>query len=178
MSCQSIFYLQSQKYTRRYFHPINNKFFKYLCGFKKNSTQHCLLFMLENLKNDKGLKTGRLVTDLSKAFDSISHDLFLAKLNAYGFCRNYLNLINDYLDGPKQRTKIGESFSSWRDIVYGVPQGSILGALLFNIYINDLFIFSSDFKIANYADDCSPFEFSGSTNDVIQKLENDSLILI
>ena len=63
--------------------------------------------MLENLKIslDKGLKTGILLTDLSKAFDSISHDLLLAKLNAHGFCRNSLNLINDYLTGRRQRTK-------------------------------------------------------------------------
>ena len=123
-------------------------------------------------------KTGILLTDLSKAFDSISHDLLLAKLNAYGFSRKSLKLINDYLTGRQQRTKIGSSFSSWRDIVYGIPQGSILGPLLFNIYINDMFLFTSDFKIANYADDCSPFEFSGSTDDIIAKLENDSRILI
>ena len=136
--------------------------------------------MLEKLNKalDKGLYTGILLTDLSKAFDSISHDLLIAKLNSYGFSKNSLNLMNDYLSGRKQRTKIGDNFSSYREIVYGVPQGSILGPLLFNIYINDLFLFSKDFNLANYADDCSPFEFSGTTDEVIKKLENDSCILI
>ena len=156
-------------------------FSKYLSGFRKgHSTPHCLLFMLERIKKalDKGLCTGILLTDLSKAFDCISHKLLIAKLKAYGFANNSLELISDYISDRKQRTKIGERFSTWRDIIYGVPQGSILGPLLFNIYINDLFLFTPSFEIANYADDCTAYEFSGSINDVIKKLEQDSKILI
>ena len=77
---------------------FNRIFSKYLCGFRKgHSTQHCLLYMLENLRKslDKGLKTGVLLTDLSKVFDSISHDSIIAKLNAYGFCKDDLNLVNE-----------------------------------------------------------------------------------
>ena len=105
---EMLFYIQIYEY-------FNSIFSKYLCGFRKgHSTQHCLLFMLGNLKKslDNGFKTGILLTDLSKAFDSISHDLLLAKLNAYGFSSNSLNLINDYLTGLKQRTKSCDTFSS------------------------------------------------------------------
>ena len=82
---------------------------------------------------------GALLTGLSKAFDCLNHDLLIAKLNAYGFSLPALRLIHDYLSNRKQRTRINNSYSTWMEIVFGVPQGSILGPLLFNIFLADLF---------------------------------------
>ena len=98
---------------------------------------------------------GALLTDLSKAFDCIPHDLIIAKLAAYGFHIDALKLIHDYLSNRKQRVKVSDTYSSWKDIFYGVPQGSILGPLLFNMHLCDLFYFLEDSDIASYADDAA-----------------------
>ena len=97
-----------------------------------------------------------ILTDLSRAFDCICHDLPIAKLNSYGFNQNTLKLIYDYLSDRSQKFKVGFSFSAYLDIIYGVPQGSILGVLLFNIDLCDLFFedYSSDF--ANFAGNTTP----------------------
>ena len=83
---------------------------------------------------DNGGVSGTLLTDLSKAFDCILHDLFIAKLAAYGFDYNSLQMLQSYLSNRKQRTKINDAYSKYCEILFGVPQGSILGPLLFNIY--------------------------------------------
>ena len=111
--------------------------------------------MIEKWKKnvDNGGVFGALLTDLSKAFDCIPHDLIIAKLEAYGFHIDTLKLIHDYLSNRKQRVKVNDTYSSWKDIFYGVPQRSILGPLLFNIHLFDLFYFLEDSDIASYADD-------------------------
>ena len=142
----------------------------YLFGYRKgHSTEQCLTVMLESWRRalDSKESAGAILTDLSKAFDCFNHNLLLAKMDAYGFDISALMFIQNYLKDRKQRTKINGSYSSWQKLKLGVPQGSILGPLLFNIFINDMFYFIEDTKIANYADDNTLYTVQHNIEDLV-----------
>ena len=115
---------------------FDSLFSKFQCGFCKGfNAQHCLLIMVEMWYKtlDEDGKTGAVLTDVSEAFDCID------QLTAYGFEKRLLEFIHSYFTKLKQRTKVDSAFSSWEISFSGVPQGSIPGSLLFNIYICDMF---------------------------------------
>ena len=156
----------SKVFERIMHHQINDymkdKLTKPLTVFRKNhSTQHCLSGMLEIWKKvlDKGGYICAIFMDLSKAFDTLNHDLLIAKLGAYGFETDALRYMKSYLTNRKQRVRVNKTFSEWERITTGVPQGSILGPLLFNIFLSNLFLFISNSSLSNYADDNTLYSF-------------------
>ena len=135
-------------------------------------TERLMYNQIDNYMDNK-VSTGILRTDLSKAFDCLVHDLLIVKLHVYGFEYNPIKLIYSYFNERYQRVRINSTYSYWSEIIFGVPQSSILGPLFFNTYVLDLFMFCGDSDISNYADDNSPFSCNSSTEAVILQLLND-----
>ena len=158
---------------------VNTFLSPYLCGYRKGfSTQYALLSLLEKWKKtiDKGFAE-EVLMDLSMAFDTLNHELLIAKLHTYGFGKESLMLLLSYLSNQSKRTKINTSFSSWTELLQGVPQGSVLRPLLFSIFLNDLFVFL-DCNVCNFADDTTPFVCNKNLDFVLNELERNSNIAI
>ena len=126
--------------------------------------------------NSKGV-VGAVLMDLSKAFDCLPHDLLIAKLATYGFGHRSLRLFYTYLSERKHRVRPCSSISEYLEILLGVPQGSIFGPVLFNIFINDL-IFSTREDICNFADDNTLYSCDKDPILVLQKLNEELKVVV
>ena len=175
----------SKVYEKLIYQQLNaffeNKLSPLLCGFRSRySTQHALLNLINKWHSclDNSGVVGTILMDLSKAFDCLPHELVLAKLHAYGVDIKSLKLLQDYLSNRTQRVKLDSTFSSWLKILLGVPQGSILGPLLFNIFLNDMLWFVEKTDICNFADDNTIYSCAKSVNDVIENLQSDLKIAL
>ena len=154
---------------------FNDLLSKFQCGFRKGfCVPNRLLYMIEIIQKtrDNHGVFAAAMTGISKVFISISHELLTAKLNAYGFDETSLKLIISYLKNRTQNTKVGSSFSELLYIIYGVPKASILGPLLFIIYICNLFIVNEDVNFSSYADNTAPFISGISFEQMIPELES------
>ena len=115
----------------------------------ERNTQYALLSLIEKWKktlNGKGY-TGAVLMDLSKAFDTINHELLTTKIYANGFSKDALKLIFSYILDSWQRSKINKRFSSWSALLPWVPQGSVLGPIMFNFISMIYFIFYAEMYV-------------------------------
>ena len=155
----------------------NNLLCRSQSGFrKKHSTETAVTYFADQILMgmDKGLVTGAVFIDLAKAFDTIDHDVLIHKLKHYGVCDESLLWFKDYFCARKQFVTIDSHRSEELDIACGVPQGSILGPLLFIIYINDLSSCMRSCSVSMYAHDTAIY-FAASTVNVVNDNINEDL---
>ena len=142
---------------------------KYQFGFRKgHSMEQAILEITENLKTsiDNNLITCGVFIDFSKAFDTVNHEILLAKLFKYGIRGHSLEWFNSYLTNRLQFVQIDNVQSSTLTMTCGVPQGSTLGPLLFLIYINDIVNCSSILSFRLFADDTNIFYVNKDPTEV------------
>ena len=164
---------QLVRFMEEYFSPL-------ISAYRTNySSQHVIIRLLEEwIKNlDDNLVVGALLTDLFKAFDCIPQDLLIAKLAAYDLSEEALMYILSYLSNRKQCVRINDTYSEFENIITGVPQGSILGPLLFNLSINDLLFFILIASVHNFTDDNRLSAFAENVSELINILQGESEVI-
>ena len=182
VSLLNVFSKVMERWTKDKIEPfVNEVLSNFISAYRqKFSSNHVLLRLLEEWKKhlDNKKFVGAVLMDLSKAFDCIPHDLLIAKMEAYGFDFNTLVFFYSYLKRRKQNVKINNIFSAFQVLLSGVPQGSILGPILFNIFMNDLFLWLEEASLHNFADDNTLSAFANSITELIQILERESEVAI
>ena len=158
---------------KEYFSPL-------ISAYRTNySSQHVIIRLLEEwIKNlDDNLVVGALLTDLFKGFDCIPQDLLIAKLAAYDLSEEALMYILSYLSNRKHCVRNNDTYSEFENIITGVPQGSILGPLLFNLSINDLLFFILIASVNNFTDDNRLSAFAENVSELINILQGESEVI-
>ena len=164
-------------HSRVYTHlEENNLLYKHQYGFRKqHSINHAIVNMIEKIKrklDNKFLVAGVFI-DLEKAFDTVNHKILLDKLSHYGISGSALAWFTSYLNNRYQRVSLDGNLSDYRQIECGVPQGSILGPLLFLIYLNDLHNTIQNSSTFHFADDTELTCWEKNANKLRRKLNED-----
>ena len=158
-------------------HYFDDIFHEHVFAHRKNNgTDTALLSLTEQWRKelDQHNIIGIVSMDLSKAFDTLPHDLIKAKFKSYGADDKTTELIHDYLTNRRQRVRLGDHLSNWKEISAGVSQGSVLGLLIFNIFMNDVVYAVRQSTLSAYADDTQIF-FADSTAEKVEEVINADL---
>ena len=159
----------------------NDIFYSSQFGFRDNhSTTHALIKMTDQIKEacDRGLYACGVYLDLKKAFDTVNHKILLSKLNHYGIRGIANDWFKSFLVNRTQYTNINGSNSNPEKVMYGVPQGSLLGPLLFIIFINDLNVSIKSSKVLHFADDTNLLLISKSLEQTNKLINHDLVLLV
>ena len=155
----------------------NNLIYKFQSGFRPSfSTDTALTYLTDKIRFniDKGLYTGVVLIDLQKAFDTVNHEILFTKLKAVGVSDDALGWFISYMSDTNQFVEVNGCHSSFQSINCGVPQGSILGPLLFNIYVNDMVnAIKSDCELYLYADDSTIVAHGNNLESLETKLSKE-----
>ena len=162
---------------RQYANFLNTILDPRIAAYRQGYSCETVLFKLtEDWKSwlEKSETVGSMMVDLSKAFDCLPHKLLIAKMKAYGASTSSCALLWSYLSNRKQRVRINGVHSEWRTLSKGVPQGSIMGPALFNLFMNDIVFVLSQAEIYNYADDNSISVHAKTRNEAISRLREET----
>ena len=144
-------------------------------GFRsQHSCETALIHMIDNWLNaiDNGKMIGIVLVDFKKAFDLVDHKILLSKLKIYGIKDETLSWFDNYLSQRRQQVSINNAKSEFKQVTYGVPQGSILGPLLFLLFINDLPLYTSNVNTDLYADDTTLYAIQDSLEIIENNLDS------